>query len=137
LEGILMNDMLQETDENAALALGFGRLLADHSGGDVVVMDMRELNFWTDFFVIATVTSGAHLSGLERHVKDLAGEKGLPMRCSRKTDSDDEWRLLDLGNVVIHLMSSKSRSFYELERLWSTARQIRQANREAPDQDRL
>ncbi|MDR0719335.1 MAG: ribosome silencing factor [Treponema sp.] len=127
-----MNDMLQETDENAALALDFGRLLAEHSGGDVVVMDMRELNFWTDFFVIATVTSGAHLSGLERHVKDLAGEKGLPMRRSRKIGPEDEWCLLDLGNVVIHLMSPQSRSFYELERLWSTARQIKQANPEAP-----
>jgi ribosome-associated protein len=127
--------MLQKTDENAALALDFGRLLAEYSGGDVVVMDMRELDFWTDFFVIATVTSGAHLSGLERHVKDLAGEKGLPMRRSRKMGPDDEWCLLDLGNVVIHLMSPKSRSFYELERLWSSARQIKQANLEAPAQD--
>jgi ribosome-associated protein len=99
-----------------------GKLLDEHRGADVVVMDMRLLNFWTDFFVIATVTSNAHLTGLERHVKDYAQEVGLEiLRCSRKSENDDEWRLLDLGGIVIHLMTAKSRSFFELERLWSAA----------------
>jgi ribosome-associated protein len=34
---------------------------------------------------------------------------------------DDEWRLIDLGAIVIHLMTEKARSFYELERLWGAA----------------
>ena len=99
-----------------------GELLTAHKGGAVVVMDMRQLNFWTDFFVIATVSSSTHLSGLDRHIKEFVREKNLEiLRRSRKPDIDDEWSLIDLGNIVIHLMTAKARSFFELERLWSSA----------------
>jgi len=113
-------------------ALEMGKLLADHNGLNVVVMDMRSLNFWTDFFIIATVTSNTHLSGLERHIKDFTREKGMDIlhrskRLDKKIDlasselSSEEWSLLDLGGIVIHLMTAKIRNFFELERLWSAA----------------
>jgi ribosome-associated protein len=43
------------------------------------------------------------------------------LRWRRKAAADDEWNLIDLGSIVVHLMTAKSRSFYELERLWSAA----------------
>jgi ribosome-associated protein len=103
-------------------AVELGKLLSAAHGGDVVVMDMRNLNFWTDFFVIATVTSNAHLSGLERHVKEYARERGLDiLHRSRRPEIEDEWCLLDMGGMIVHLMTAKARAFYELERLWSAA----------------
>ncbi|MDR1277703.1 MAG: ribosome silencing factor [Treponema sp.] len=124
-----MEDMSRE-DKSAAgeaeTALALGDLLREHKGGDVKVLDLRELNSWTDFFVIATVSSGVHLQGLERHIKDFALSRGIDiLRRSRKPPADasaaDEWCLVDMGVLVIHLMSSRARSFYELERLWSAA----------------
>ena len=106
----------------AETAVELGKLLSGHLGGNVVVMDMRQIDFWTDFFVIATVTSNTHLSGLERHIKDFSREKGLEiLRRSQKPDINDEWCLIDMGNIVIHLMTAQARSFFELERLWSSA----------------
>ena len=103
-------------------ALQLGELLDDHHGSEVVIMDMRNLNYWTDFFIIATVTSNVHLSGLERHIKQFAGENELEiLHRSRKPQDDDEWCLLDLGGIVIHLMTARARQFFELERLWSAA----------------
>jgi ribosome-associated protein len=121
-----MNGMLRKTDApdvQAETAAALGTLLAGHNGGDVVVMDMRQLNFWTDFFVITTVSSGVHLSGLERHIREYCRERGTEPRRSAKpgTPADDEWCLLDLGDIVIHLMTGRTRAFYELERLWSQA----------------
>ena len=126
-----MDAMLQSNGNSlpgeSFFAVELGKLLDDHHGADVVVMDMRSIGFWTDFFVIATVTSNTHLMGLQRHVKDFAGERGLEiLRRSRKPESDgelrsEEWCILDLGSIVIHLMSAKARSFFELERLWSAA----------------
>jgi len=121
-----MGDTLQTS------ALELGKLLRDHNGLKVVVMDMRTLNFWTDFFIIATVTSNTHLSGLQRHIKDYTKEKGIEIlhrskRPDKKIDlasselSSEEWSLLDLGGIVIHLMTAKIRNFFELERLWSAA----------------
>ena len=115
---------LQDKDPVQSTAIELGKLLDDHRGIDVVIMDMRTLNFWTDFFIIATVTRNTHLSGLERHIKEFVREKGLEiLHSSRRPEKDDEWRLLDLGGVVIHLMSTRARQFFELERLWSAAPQ--------------
>ena len=109
-------------------AIEIGKLLHEHKGGKVVVMDMRTLNFWTDFFIIATVTSNTHLSGLERHIKEFSRERELEiLRFSRKPEKNaesyntDEWRILELPGMVIHLMAAKTRSFFELERLWNAA----------------
>jgi ribosome-associated protein len=105
-------------------ALSLGALLQDHRALDVTVMDLRECNSWTDFFVIATVTSGSHLQGLERHIKEFCRDQGLDIlrRTPRPRGGlEDDWRLTDLGTVVVHLMSEKARNFYELERLWSAA----------------
>jgi ribosome-associated protein len=101
-----------------------GSLLRDHRAIDVVALDLRECNGWTDFFVIAAVSSSSHLEGLERRIKDFCHEKGLEIlrRSPRpRGETEDDWRLTDLGTVVIHLMSQRARSFYELERLWSAA----------------
>ena len=109
-----------------ALAQDMGALLRDHKGADVAVLDLRELNIWTDFFVIATITGHTHAQGLLRHIKEYAQERGLAIfRSRRKIPPDDEWHYVDMGGVVIHLMTEKSRSFYELERLWSSAPQAR------------
>ncbi|MDR1443529.1 MAG: ribosome silencing factor [Treponema sp.] len=110
---------------DAALALG--ALLQDHRALDVAVLDLRECNSWTDFFVIATVTSLSHLEGLERHIKEFCREQDLEiLRHSPRSShaAEDDWRLTDLGNVVVHLMSGRARNFYELERLWSAASRI-------------
>ena len=120
-----MEDMLPETDA-AALPQALAGLLQDHKGADAVVLDLRTLNAWTDFFVIATASSNTHLDGLERHVKDFCTEQGVDiLRRSRRPSvsgvqvQEDEWRIIDLGTTVIHLMSSRARAFYDLERLYS------------------
>jgi ribosome-associated protein len=109
--------------EAVRAAVALGQLLREHQGGDVVVLDLREMNAWTDFFVIATATSGAHLRGMERHIKELCREQDLEiLRRSRKPNAgDDEWCLIDLGPIVVHLMNGRARAFYELERLYAQA----------------
>ncbi|MDR2245978.1 MAG: ribosome silencing factor [Treponema sp.] len=114
-----MDDMLPVND-GTALARDLSALLQDHKGQNVAVLDLRELNSWTDFFVITTVSSQTHLMGLLRHIREFCRDRGVEiLRGRRKIASDDEWVLIDLGTVVVHLMTESSRSFYELERLWS------------------
>ena len=121
LEGILMKDLLQETE----IAIGLAELLHDHKGIAVIAMDMRDLNFWTDFFIIATVTSSVHLSGLEKFIKEFSRANDIEiLRRSRRPAVEEEWCLIDLGNIVIHLMNDRARAFFELEKLWSAAPRI-------------
>jgi ribosome-associated protein len=127
-----MEDMLLESEALAGL-------LREHKGDDVLVLDLRKMGAWTDFFVIATATSNTHLDGMERHIKEFCNERGIEiLRRSRKPNAlyraraphgtrashemwgqEDEWRIIDLGSAVIHLMSRRAREFYDLERLYS------------------
>jgi ribosome-associated protein len=109
------------------IADGVTRLLAEHKVIEPTAIDLRRFNFWTDFFVVATVTSTAHLEGLERHIEEWAAENQIDIlhRRSRRDRSaqkpDDTnllWEIIDMGNVVIHLMSKEAREFYALEKLW-------------------
>jgi ribosome-associated protein len=111
-----MEDSLKETETRIVNALG--DLLREHKGQDISILDLREINNWTDFFIIATATSQSHIDGMERHIKDYCRQNDIDiLGCSRKS-TDDEWRLIDLGFAIIHLMNKHVREFYDLERLW-------------------
>jgi ribosome-associated protein len=113
-------------DVDQSTAIDIARLLAEHKGKEVITLDLRGLNTWTDFFVIASVTSGVHMLGLERQVKEFCRTRNIPIPCisPKPAAIEDEWRLLDLGTIAVHLMTEKARSFYELERLWSQAKTL-------------
>jgi ribosome-associated protein len=108
-------------DQISKAALALGRILAEHNGVDVVVLDLSAQAGWTDRFVIATATSGAHLRGLERFIDEEASKLGLARLHKSTLADDDEWLLVDLGPVVVHVMTESARAFYELEKLWFQA----------------
>jgi len=125
-----MEGMLPETDAPLTsfepemnlldTAMALGELLRDHRGADVLVLDLRDIGVWTDFFVIATSSSDTHMDGLDRHIKEFCHERGIDiLRRSHKPAGEDEWRIIDLGPIVIHLMNNRARAFYDLERLYS------------------
>jgi len=127
-----MADLLPETNKQTltGVASSLSELLQDHKGQDVSVLDLRKYQTWTDFFIIATVSSNTHMDGLERHLKDFCREREIDILGSSRKSEDDQWRLFDLslttcnsggqtGSIIIHLMTSAAREFYELDRLWA------------------
>jgi ribosome-associated protein len=112
-----------KTTEQKAVELS--QLMEDGKGKDVILLDVSELNSWTDYFVIATITSSAHSQGLYKQAKDYAKENDLEIHHTNKKISDgDDWNLIDFGPLVIHLMSDKAREFYDLEKLWHAGKII-------------
>jgi ribosome-associated protein len=113
-----MEDTLLEINDRVKAIAG---LLQDHKGQDVAVLDLRKFQTWTDFFIIATVSSRTHIDGLTRHIKEFCREKEIDIFGSSRKELDDQWRLIDLGSIIIHLMTAGTREFYELERLWTSS----------------
>lgn len=113
-----MVDTARNSDDTA---LALARILADHNGADVVVLDVAEQAGWTDRFVIATATSSAHLRGLARFVDEELAKLGLARLNRSSLSEEEEWLLIDLGYVVVHVMTERARTFYELEKLWFQA----------------
>ncbi len=101
------------------------QILEDGKGRDVKIIDVSELNSWTDYFVITTVTSSAHWQGLYKQVKDYVKENDLEIHVTnRKSPDGDDWNLIDIGSIVVHLMSETARSFYDLEKLWHAGKSV-------------
>jgi len=107
-------------------ALEIAQILEDSKAEDVSVIDVSELNSWTDYFVIATIHSSAHWQGLAKQIKDYVKENEMEIHVAHnKTASGDDWNLIDIGPVVVHLMSADAREFYELEKLWHNGKKLR------------
>ena len=106
-------------------AIEIAKLMEDGKGIDVTLLDISGLNSWTDYFVIVTVTSSTHWQGLYKQIKEYIKENDLEIHVTnRKSPDGDDWNLIDLGSIVVHLMSESARSFYDLEKLWHAGKTI-------------
>lgn len=91
--------------------------LEDVKARDIDVIDVRGKSSITDFMMIASGTSKRHVVSLAQAVSDKVKQAGLePLGTEGQTDGD--WVLVDLGEVVVHVMMPDARSYYDLERLW-------------------
>ncbi len=74
----------------------------------------------TDYMVIATATSARHAKSLCDYVIEKVKANGLVPLSLEGADGSD-WVLLDLGDVIVHVMTGQAREFYQLEKLWTVA----------------
>lgn len=89
---------------------------------DVVEIDVRGKTSVTDFLVIASGTSTRHVKSIADEVVKFA--KRLDMQpLGVEGEREAEWVLVDLGDIVVHVMLPRVREFYGLERLWTVGDQ--------------
>jgi ribosome-associated protein len=98
--------------------------IEDLKGRDLVVLDLRGLSEATDFFVVASGTSDAHVRGIANSVLEkLHGHGQRAHHVEGLTNG--RWVLLDYVDFVVHLFHPEARAFYQLERLWNDAPELR------------
>ena len=93
--------------------------LEDIKGKDIEVINTTKLTSMFDRLVIATGDSNRQVKALARNVQDKVREAGAEIVSTEGEDSG-EWVLVDLGDIVVHVMQPMVRQYYNLEELWQT-----------------
>ncbi|MGO1692716.1 MAG: ribosome silencing factor [Marinobacter sp.] len=96
---------------------------------DVSVVDVRDRTSVTDFMVLASGTSNRHVKSLADSVVVDAKEQGARVN-SVEGGGGSDWILVDLGDVIVHVMLPATREFYDLERFWRDAPEVGAAGSE-------
>lgn len=99
--------------------------LDDMKGQDIKCIDVRGKSPITDMLVIATGNSTRHVKSLAQTVELAAKQAGV-MPLGIEGERDGEWVLLDLNDIILHVMLQSSRDFYNLEKLWEAGEAIPQ-----------
>lgn len=119
--------------KSQALAQKVAGFADDTKAQDIVILDMRELVNFCDFFVIATGTSDRQARAIAQGIEEGLIKTGLDINFSRSlkalgslqySQENGAWVLLDMGDVVAHIFEPQAREFYALEHLWQDAVKI-------------
>ena len=109
---------------NFAVIMAVAVLTLDVLWGVTTRYLFHEQSSWTDYFIIATVTSQTHMRGIVRYVNGFLHEHSIEPLRRRKRVDEEGWILIDCGDFVVHLMTQENRDFYELERLWYSGKKL-------------
>ena len=92
--------------------------LEDFKAFDIKVLDVKKLTSIADYLVVASGTSRRHVRSVSERVAEASKHAGVaPLGIEGKEGSD--WILIDLNDVIVHVMQPSVREFYKLEDLWS------------------
>lgn len=85
---------------------------------DIAALDVSRLTSVTDVMMVASGTSTRHVAALADNVVTRAKQNGVPP-LGVEGENGADWVLVDLGDVVVHVMLPETRQLYDLERLWA------------------
>ena len=109
-----------EPDEAIMIA---AQAAGEKKATDIVILDLRQIASFTEYFVLCTGANARQVSAIADSVEEQLRKAGKrPLHTEGYSSA--EWILLDYGDFIVHIFSSASRRFYDLERLWRDAGRI-------------
>ncbi|AKO64761.1 hypothetical protein VI34_05145 [Methylophilales bacterium MBRSG12] len=93
--------------------------LEDIKAFDITVIDVRKKTSIADYMIIASANSNRQTKALARHLKDTLKDIGKSVT-NIEGEGDGEWVLVDLNDVLVHIMLPTTRAYFNLEELWQS-----------------
>ena len=106
------------------LAKIVAELASDKKAQDILILDMRKMVNFCDYFVICSGNTNRQVRAIADHIDDEMGEVGMPLRFKQGLKNSD-WVIFDAGDVVVHIFAKEMREFYGLEYLWREAKEVK------------
>ena len=92
--------------------------LEDIKAFDIVSLNVKKLTSISDFMIIASASSTRQTKALARNINDKMSTFGVEV-VGIEGETEGEWVLVDLGDIIIHIMTPTTRAYFNLEELWS------------------
>lgn len=99
--------------------------LEDIKGFDITVMNVQKLTSMTSYMIVASATSSRQAKSMADSVREKLKALGADVR-GVEGEKEGEWVLVDLGDIIVHIMLPATRAYYNLEQLWGAVEQQRQ-----------
>src|SRR6267154_5460054 len=106
------------------LASVCAELASNKKAEEIVILDLREISTFTDFFVICSATSEPHLKAIAGEIENRLRKEHATKPAALDGFPASQWIVLDYLQVVVHLFHRDKREFYSLEDLWGDARRL-------------
>ena len=106
------------------LAKRIAEIASDKQAIDILVLDLRKLTSFTDFFVICSGASDRQVLAIARAIHDSLKKDHGVMPMGEEGMNSGHWALLDYGDVVTHVFYQEDRDHYQLEKLWFDAPRV-------------
>lgn len=104
--------------------------LEDSKGENIEVLDLTDRSTFADYMIVASGNSSRQVKAMADRLVQRAKAAGCPP-LGVEGDREAEWVLVDLADVVVHLMLPQTRAFYNLEKLWSAPPATRSSSAQA------
>ncbi|XKI48411.1 ribosome silencing factor [Altericista sp. CCNU0014] len=106
------------------MALTLAAAADERKGGDITILNVREVSYLTDYFVIVTGFSRTQVKALADSMQKAAVELCHRTPAHIEGQSESNWIVLDYGDAIAHIMMPEARQFYSLEAFWGHAERI-------------
>lgn len=103
------------------LALASAKAADDRKGGDIVLLNVSEVSYLADYFVVVTGFSHAQVRAIARSIEDEIETEFGRLPAQKEGQTEGNWLLLDYGDVIVHVFMPDEREFYSLEAFWGHA----------------
>lgn len=107
-----------------SLARACAAAAADKKAEDIVMLDLRGISTFTDFFVVCSGTSDPQLKAIASEIRTAVREKFGNGPLSEDGAAASRWIVLDYAQVVVHVFHFETREFYSIESLWGDAPRV-------------
>ena len=119
-DAVKLNTVKTEASYLDAMKAAVIDALEDIKGFDIAVMDVRKLTNMTSYMIVCSATSSRQAKAIGDNVREQMKEKNYTIR-GTEGEKEGEWVLVDLNDIVVHIMVPTTRAYYNLEQLWGDA----------------
>ena len=112
--------MIEKEREAEARVLLCVNTLLEKKAKDIIIINVREISSFTDYFVICSGTSDRQVKAIASFIQESLKKSGIhPLGVEGETYG--KWVLIDYDDIIVHIFQEPVRTFYDLERLWPEA----------------